>query len=82
MKDYRTVGGYGLIGVAGLLMLSNLGEAWMDLNDWHGAASVITPAFVAIIIKQAVGLSTAAMGGAMLPQVGAKWDGRDRRGRR
>ena len=64
--------GWTFLVFAGLLALSNIADAFEDLQSWHGAASVLTPSLFAPVIKQVAVAGLAALGGKMLPPFGEK----------
>lgn len=39
-----------LLGLAALMILRNISNAWGELHDWHGVVSTLDPAFFARVI--------------------------------
>ena len=65
----KVYAGLGLIIISLAALASNMSDTIADLHNWHDAS---TPQFVAALLKQIGGVVTAAIGGNLLPTVGAK----------
>ena len=61
-----------LIGIALVMVISNIADAMQELKDWHGVVNVITPALVAPALKQLSATALGALGGKMLNPFGEK----------
>lgn len=69
----KTYSGIALIALAFGMLLINLSDAVADLKNWHdqtGQFTLLTPAFVAVFLKQIGTLITGVIGGNLLPSPG------------
>ena len=64
----QLIAGSALILAAVAMMLVNVSDALLDLQNWHSAT---TPQFVGAALKQVGAVILSAVGGTLLPQLGA-----------